>query len=313
MGHRTGWKIPAASEVFGGGKESREDWCGEHGVPESTCMICRGLKANSVPPSQQRKGGVATTAAPEPEVEQVGTKKRPAVQLATGEIAARAGIEVQPAAVKPVDETVEANAEVSFDLSRYAQVAPRLPGTVALMRVQPGQRVKRGDVLALVDAVEVGRVKAELLQAAAQIVSRQRALDRIRSSTEAGFRNQADVATAEAELKEASIRLFNARQSLVNLGLPTPATAEGEIPDEHDVLHLGLPEPVLAEARPVPGVGQSSSRAVAHRRRGDLPSGRRRGGCRVGQALARRLRHVADVGPRGVDAGAGDNGASVSP
>ncbi|MBX3367408.1 MAG: efflux RND transporter periplasmic adaptor subunit [Phycisphaeraceae bacterium] len=250
MGHRTGWKIPAASEVFGGGKESREDWCGEHGVPESTCMICRGLKANSVPPSQQRKGGVATTAAPEPEVEQVGTKKRPAVQLATGEIAARAGIEVQPAAVKPVDETVEANAEVSFDLSRYAQVAPRLPGTVALMRVQPGQRVKRGDVLALVDAVEVGRVKAELLQAAAQIVSRQRALDRIRSSTEAGFRNQADVATAEAELKEASIRLFNARQSLVNLGLPTPATAEGEIPDEHDVLHLGLPEPVLAELDP---------------------------------------------------------------
>ncbi len=251
IGHRTGWKIPAASEVFGGGKEPREDWCGEHGVPESRCMICRGLKANAVPPSQQRKGDAATSSQPsEPEVEQVGTKKRPAVQLTTGDTAGRAGIEVQPAALKPMDETVEANAEVSFDLSRYAQVASRVPGTIALMRVQPGQRVTRGEVLALVDAVEVGRAKAELLQAAAQIVSRQRALDRIRNSTEAGFRNQADLVTAEAELKEASIRLFNARQSLVNLGLPVPTTAEGEIPGERDVLHLGLPEPILAELDP---------------------------------------------------------------
>lgn len=251
VGHRTGWKIPAASEVFGAGKEPREDWCGEHGVPESSCVICRGLKANAVPPSQQRKGGAATGDVPaEPEIEQVGTKKRPAVQLTTADTAARAGIEVQPASVKPMNETVEANAEVSFDLSRYAQVASRVPGTVALMRAQPGQRVKRGDVLALIDAVEVGRAKAELLQAAAQVVSRQRGLDRIRNSTEAGFRNQADLVTAEVELKEASIRLFNARQSLVNLGLPVPTTAEGEIPGERDVLHLGLPEPILTELDP---------------------------------------------------------------
>ncbi len=214
-------------------------------------MICRGLKANAVPPSQQRKGEATTSTGPAaPDVEQVGTKKRPAVQLTTGDTAARAGIEIQPAAVKPMDEAIEANAEVSFDLSRYAQVATRLPGTVALMRAQPGQHVKRGEVLALVDAVEVGRSKAELLQAAAQVVSRQRALDRIRNSTEAGFRNQADLVTAEAELKEASIRLFNARQSLVNLGLPVPTTAEGEIPGERDVLNLGLPEPILAELDP---------------------------------------------------------------
>lgn len=251
VGHHTGWRIPSASHVFGGGKEPREDWCGEHGVPESTCIICRGLKANSVPPTQQRKGDARSIDPVEPEgVEQVGTKKRPAVQLATADTAARAGIEVQPASVKPMDETIEANAEVSFDLSRYAQVSARLPGTVALMRAKPGQRVRRGDVLALVDAAEVGKAKAELLQAAAQVASRQRALDRIRNSTEAGFRNQVDLVTAEAETREASIRLFNARQSLVNLGLPVPVTGEGEVPGERDVLTLGLPESVLAELDP---------------------------------------------------------------
>jgi membrane fusion protein, heavy metal efflux system len=259
VGHRSGWKIPSASQVFSSAKEPREDWCGEHGVPESSCIICRGLKANGVPPTRQVKGGTdgsGTTAAqnasdaPTPSGEQVGTKRRPAVQLATGDTAARAGIEVAPASVQPMNEAVEANAEVSFDLSRYAQVSARLPGTVALMRIQQGQRVKKGDVLALVDAGEVGKAKAELLQAAAQVASRRTVLDRVKTSTEAGFRNQADLVTAEAELKEASIRLFNARQALVNLGLPVPMAAEGQIPSERDVLTLGLPEALLAELDP---------------------------------------------------------------
>jgi cobalt-zinc-cadmium efflux system membrane fusion protein len=75
-------------------------------------------------------------------------------------------------------------------------------------------------------------------------------LDRIRNSTEAGFRNQVDLVTAEAELKEASIRRFNARQSLVNLGLPVPTSGEMEVPSERDVLNLGLSEPILAELDP---------------------------------------------------------------
>ncbi len=259
VGHHTGWKVPSASQIFSSAKEPKEDWCGDHGVPESTCLICRGLKANAVPPTVQVKGGAnaagpssaqeASNAGPA-SAEQVGTKKRPAVQLATAATAGRAGIEVAPASTQPMNESVEANAEVAFDLSRYAQVSARLPGTVALIRVQPGQRVKKGDVLALIDAGEVGKAKAELLQAAAQVASRKTVLDRIRTSTEAGFRNQVDLVSAEAELKEASIRLFNARQTLVNLGLPVPAVTEGQVPSERDVLSLGLPETLLTELDP---------------------------------------------------------------
>jgi len=255
IGHRTGWTIGPASHVFGEAKAPREDWCMDHGVPESTCIICRGLDVGKVPPTQQVKGGsTAQEPAHESADEPIATdgdassaKPRPAVQLATAETAERAGIRVAPASVQAVAETVEANAEVVYDQTRYAQVSARAPGTAALVRVQAGQPVRKGNILALIDSADVGKAKAELLQAAAQVASRKAVVERITRSTNEGFRNQADLVTAEADLKEASIRLFNARQALVNLGLAVPATAEGEIPGEREILLLGLPADIVAE------------------------------------------------------------------
>jgi hypothetical protein len=40
-GHRTGWKAPKFSDVFGAHtKHEKEDWCIEHAVPESKCIKC---------------------------------------------------------------------------------------------------------------------------------------------------------------------------------------------------------------------------------------------------------------------------------
>ena len=44
-----------------------------------------------------------------------------------------------------------------------------LAGTVWRVEKQVGDRVQKGDVLALVDAAEVGRAKGEFLQAIAQL------------------------------------------------------------------------------------------------------------------------------------------------
>ena len=39
-GHRTGWKIPAFSELTGNAPEAEAGWCAEHGVPASICVAC---------------------------------------------------------------------------------------------------------------------------------------------------------------------------------------------------------------------------------------------------------------------------------
>lgn len=264
LGYRNGWTIGPAAQAFGASKEPKEDWCMDHGVPESSCIICRGLDVGRVTPTAQVSGHAveppATAAAVEEGAPRDGassesaepttaakSKKRPAVQLASAETASRSGIVTAPAVTQKMDEAIDANAEVVYDQTRYAQVSSRAAGAATMVRVHAGQRVRKGDVLAVIEAAEVGKAKAELLQAGAQVASRRVVVERMRRSTSEGFRNQADLVETEAQLKEASIRLFNARQALVNLGLSIPTPADGEIPSERDLLRLGLPKDVVAE------------------------------------------------------------------
>jgi len=39
-GHHTGWTLPKFSSLTGNGNLSKDDWCAEHGVPESRCVEC---------------------------------------------------------------------------------------------------------------------------------------------------------------------------------------------------------------------------------------------------------------------------------
>ena len=39
-GHHSGWALPSFSEVTGHAADVPDDWCEEHGVPESMCVEC---------------------------------------------------------------------------------------------------------------------------------------------------------------------------------------------------------------------------------------------------------------------------------
>src|SRR5262245_60188281 len=40
-GHSSDWKIPKFSELSGTTMSAGDDWCAEHGVPESICIACK--------------------------------------------------------------------------------------------------------------------------------------------------------------------------------------------------------------------------------------------------------------------------------
>lgn len=239
VGHRMHWKMPSAASLVSNEKPARADWCMEHAVPESQCVICRGKKP--VPDADGSPMTLSGTADGEG-----GEKPRP-VQFATPESVTKAGVATAKAETRPMAAVVTANAEVGYDMTRYAQVGSRAAGSVTMVRVQAGDRIKVGDLLALIDSTAVGAAKTDYLQAAAQVSARTAAAERLRSSTTAGFRNQADLIAAEAELKEAEIRFFNTQQSLVNLGFTPPTLAPGAVPTAKDLRLLGLPPAIAAE------------------------------------------------------------------
>jgi cobalt-zinc-cadmium efflux system membrane fusion protein len=115
-------------------------------------------------------------------------------------------------------EAVEAPGEVVFDPALVARVGVRAAGTVWRVTKKAGDPVAAGEVLALVDAAEAGRAKADFQQALAQV--------RLREATLAGRRSAAQVVSAqsvreaEADLAEGQTRLLAAAQALANLDLP---------------------------------------------------------------------------------------------
>lgn len=241
------------------------DWCKEHGVPESNCTLChpeiavkgdapRSADSPKVVPAADSVAGAASKPARDPATCQTHALR---VQFASAESVRKAGVQLDSVVERPMQRVISANAETQYDRTRYAQVASRLPGVVWRVDKELGQGVHKGDVLALVDAAEVGRMKAELLTATAQRELRRQTIRRIEKLLPQKISTEADLQEAQAALREAEIRVFNARQALINVGLSAPTDAEG-VPDEREVQLLGLPEEVRGSLEP----GASSANLV---------------------------------------------------
>lgn len=246
-GHHSGWKLPKFSELNGHVK-AKDDWCREHNVPESICVECNPdllprpafrewCKLHGVPEctlcnpelAQLPETPVVTAAdldrakraldfADRPGNNSICRSHHRRIQFATARDADKAGVTVEPVWTAPAVEFVSAPGEIGYDQSRIAHLSARSPGTVRKVFKHLGQDVKAGELLALVDAAEVGKAKAEILQAFAGHQLKAEMLASIKQS--GGAVSGARVREAEATLVEAEIRLSAGCQSLTNLGLP---------------------------------------------------------------------------------------------
>ncbi len=116
------------------------------------------------------------------------------------------------------------------------------------MRCAVGQAVTKGDVLALVDAAEVGKAKGELLKALVLLDVRSKTLARQESLAPTGAVSEAQRLKAQADYSEAQLLVVGAQQALINLGLPVSVEKlKGLSPDElgKRIRFLGLPDVVV--------------------------------------------------------------------
>lgn len=245
-GHHNGWKPPKFSALTGATAKA-DDWCSEHSVPESICVECDDkLMPKPKPVGWCKIHGVAECVLCHPELAQT---RKPTVtpqlleqakraiefttrttnnpncrtherrlQFTTAEDAEKAGVAVEPVWTAPAVEFIAAPGQIGYDQTNVAHLSSRSPGVVWRVFKRLGQPVKAGEIVALIDAAEVGKAKSELLQAFAGLQLKEQTLAGIRES--AGAVSGARVREAEAGFRDAEIRLATACQSLTNLGLP---------------------------------------------------------------------------------------------
>lgn len=244
-------------------KGQASDWCSEHGVPESQCTLCHphlAVKGKVSPPPL----GATVTAEPSDE-SKACQLHRAKIQFASAKSVHKAGIKLEPVVERPMIATVDASAELDYDPTRLARIAPRVPGLIDSIAKRVGDRVKKGELLALVDSAEVGRAKADLLQALAQLDLRAKTAKRIASSRESGLRTEVELQEAEAALREAKIRVFNGKQALANLGVVSDLDALSALDDKalSNLLPLTAPlDGVVLEQHGVAGEAVEAGRAL---------------------------------------------------
>ncbi|GIW78945.1 MAG: hypothetical protein KatS3mg105_0752 [Gemmatales bacterium] len=291
-GHHTNWTMPSFAELTGQTKSAKDDWCAEHAVPESLCVLCNrdrlleSCAANSTTWCQEHGVHVCPLCHPEwaqtkslPSVSEQDRKRvdqllalrprpenspncphhgRP-IQFASQEAVAKAGIEVDEVRLMPMVESVLANGEIGYNENRLVHVSSRASGAVWRAEKQVGDKVSQGEILALIDAAEVGRAKAELLQAFAQYDVRSRILEQQRAAR--GAIPERTLQETEALVREARARLLSAQQALANLGLPihlgefldsvsTPRGARSEEKLLSQLRFLGIPAALQSQLDP---------------------------------------------------------------
>lgn len=206
--------------------KSRGDWCAEHGLPESQCTLCG---AAPLRPADRGSAAAVGTPGDTPTVSSALRVNRPpsaecenafaTVVLQSPDVARRAGLTVERVRTADVEETVACHAVVAFNAERMARLASRLPGTIAEVRVSPGDHVQAGDVLAVVESSELGSTKASFLQAHSLVELWERNLSREQRLMEQRAGTEREVLEAETRLAESRIALAGARQHLLNVGL----------------------------------------------------------------------------------------------
>ncbi len=270
-GHHTEWTFSLAQR--GGAKslqaEKPEDlltteleasspaqWCEKHSI--TACPLCDRSLAQVEKPLEpasveelervQKAFAVRDRAMNDPHRLANGSR----VRVASKEAAEKLGIDVAPVWEAAMTESISASGEVNFDATRVARLATRVPGTAWRVTKQVGEVVQAGELLAIIDAAEVGKAKAELLQALVQLRLKTQALGNLKNAPVPERQKK----EAESARRDAEVRLLSAEQALVNLGLTVKAAEFGKLEVEdiaNQLPRLGLSRELSQSDADLPG------------------------------------------------------------
>jgi membrane fusion protein, heavy metal efflux system len=119
---------------------------------------------------------------------------------------------------RPGSESAPAPAELRVTESAYAEVGSPVTARAVRVAVTAGQQVKRGQVLAELQSLELGKVRGEYREAEARLELTRQTLERKRGLAQENIAPLREVQEAQAELASAEASLASARAALQAMG-----------------------------------------------------------------------------------------------
>lgn len=143
-----------------------------------------------------------------------------------GNVVRAAGIKTAPAELASLPATVDLTGEIAADPDKSARLAARVAGRIIEVRFKEGDRVKAGQVVAVLESPELARARATLTAAGARAKSARLNAARLKSLEAKSLASGQEVATADAEASALEAEVAAARQTLTAFG-PNAEEASG--------------------------------------------------------------------------------------
>jgi cobalt-zinc-cadmium efflux system membrane fusion protein len=141
------------------------------------------------------------------------------VELSAAKLAA-VELETAPVERRRLAAQLETTGEVGYEEDRIAHVAPRVPGRVQRVPVSLGDEVRRGQLLAVLDSVELGQAMAAYRGARTREELAQRGYERERALFEDRIASEREMLEARAAYEEAVAMRQASRETLRLYGVP---------------------------------------------------------------------------------------------
>ncbi len=279
-GHHSGWKLASFKSLAGQDAAEPEEWCAAHNVSEAKCIACdseilpagpdfgwchdHGLhqcplchpdivqtnEPVELPADYAKRVSLALRLRKRPENNVGCPLYRNRLQFVDAAAVEKAGIDVEPVQTERVVESLTANGEITYDETQLARLTPRVMGFVTKVLKNVGDPVREGELVALIDSAEVGRLKGTLLEALAQLDLERDIFQRIAPLARDNVVAGQELITVQKAVEQAKIRVVQTAQALNNLGFDTSIVSEltAQTANQRaDLLrYLGIP----AELRP---------------------------------------------------------------
>ena len=131
---------------------------------------------------------------------------------------AAAGIAIRAAGAARLRSTLRLPGEIRFNEDRTVHVVPRLSGSVESVRVKLGEKVAKGQVLAVLASSVLSEQRSELLTAQKRLALARTTFAREKTLWEEKISAEQDYLQARQAMSEAEIAVRNASQKLRALG-----------------------------------------------------------------------------------------------
>jgi cobalt-zinc-cadmium efflux system membrane fusion protein len=133
-------------------------------------------------------------------------------------VLAAAGVRTAAASSDTLAATVELTGEVATDPDRSARLAARVAGRIVEVRFKEGEKVRAGQVVAVLESPELARARAALTSAEARARSAALNARRLKSLEGKNLASGQEAATAQAEAEALEAEAAAARQTLAAFG-----------------------------------------------------------------------------------------------